>query len=397
MTEHIKDIVEHFLEVCDSAENRRRTDLMAEHNDLIATEKIPVYFSVPFDWSILRLNLWMKLLKVQLDLEKIMSVTGEYPHKLAEKVIIFQLKQRMFYIEQMPGDLPVTPEITTNFNLLWIRNQNNLNPIWDKVEYNLDTGDFHLEPFINSEGDFDKLKIHSYHFEPEVHEKRINLFTELTGGKLKIQDDNIGFGFLNRIGSPFEEACRTRGMINVLMDMKLNPALLHRTMSFFVKSSIEKSEEMNKTSGRNCFTPSIGGDDINCQMFSPEDYKEFIYPYELECSKYGKKYYYHSCGCLTPIYRDLASLQNLHKIHVSPWSDMGTAVEVFGRKVVIQKLMDTQKDIVNKNTDEMISQIENMKSLVGSSVVEVACHCETFDDFEKSKEFIKLAGERLTR
>ncbi len=254
-----------------------------------------------------------------------------------------------------------------------------------------------MTPFIDCEEDFDNIKIQNYRYDSVLHKQRLDLFSELTEGKLKIQDDNIGFGFLNKPGSPFEEACRTRGMMNILMDMRENPDFLHKIMSYFANFSIKRAKLMNSISGHDYFMPTIGGDDINCQMFSPGDYKEFIYPYELECSKHGKDYYYHSCGCLTPIYKQLATLQNIRKVHVSPWSDIKTAVNVFGKTVIIQKLMDTQQDVLNKNTKEMIIQIKNMKSLISSSVAEVACHCETFDDFEKSKEFIKLASETLRR
>ena len=398
MSKALKETLRHFFEVYNGPENQRRLDLISRHNKLEITEKIPVYFSVPFDWSIMRMSLWMELLNLPLDLEAVMSATGEYPRELAEQVIIFQLKQRIFYIEQMPGDWPVYPSVSTNFNLLWIRNKDKRNPIWNEIDYNLKSGDFHLEPFINSEVDFDHISIQPYHFDPELHRKRQAVFAELTEGKFTIQDDTLGFGYLSKPGSPFEETCRVRGMINVLMDMRENPAFVHRMMAFFTDLSITRAKEMNEKTGKDCFMPSIGGDDVNCQMFSPDDYAEFIYPYELECSKYGRNYYYHSCGSLTPVYNRIATLHNLAKVHVSPWSDLQTAADVFnGRKVILQKLMDTQKDILNRSAGEMLAQIKGIKNTVNASVAEVACHCETIDSFEKSKEFIRLADKYLTR
>ena len=132
MSKALKETLRHFFEVYNGPENQRRLDLISRHNKLEITEKIPVYFSVPFDWSIMRMSLWMELLNLPLDLEAVMSATGEYPRELAEQVIIFQLKQRIFYIEQMPGDWPVYPSVSTNFNLLWIRNKDKRNPIWNE-------------------------------------------------------------------------------------------------------------------------------------------------------------------------------------------------------------------------------------------------------------------------
>jgi len=75
-----------------------------------------------------------------------------------------------------------------------------------------------------------------------------------------------------------------------------------------------------------------------------------------------------------------------------------TAADVFkDRKVILQKLMDTQKDILNRNVGGMLAQVMGIKAAVNASVAEVACHCETADSFEKSKEFIRLAGKNLIR
>ena len=68
MSNELKDILKHFFEVYQGQENQRRIALISKHNKLEITDKIPVYFSVPFDWSIMRMNLWMELLNLPLDL-----------------------------------------------------------------------------------------------------------------------------------------------------------------------------------------------------------------------------------------------------------------------------------------------------------------------------------------
>ncbi len=395
---NLRDSLARFHDVCGGEENTRRRRLMETHAKRQPCGTTPVYFSVPFDWSIIRLNLWMGLLDFPLDVMAIMRATEEYPRELAEQVIAFQLEQRIFYIERMPGDMPISPAISTNFNILWLENHNKLNALWDKIQYDLTTGDFHLEPFLEKEEDLGNLALKEYHFDHETSRRRVNLFSELTGGGFDIQDDIMGFGYLHKLGSPFEEACRCRGMINVLMDMKDNPAFLHRLMSTLTAMSIRRAEEMNALSGTKRFAPSIGGDDVNCQMFSPDDYHEFIFPYELECSALGSNYYYHSCGCLTPIYKQIAELRNLSKVHISPWSDIRAAVDAFhGKHVTLQKLMDTQRDILNKSDAEMVAQIDEINTALGPTVAEVACHCETADALEKSARFVTLAQERMAR
>ena len=390
-------LVRRFLDVYNGEENTRRRNMMNAVDHGEKTERIPAYFSVPFDWSIIRVNLWKELLQRDIEIPAVLAATGDYPAAIAESVIEFQLLQRIFYIEQMPGDRPISNDITTNFNLLWLNGDAAINPIWTDIHRDIATGDFHLAPFIHTVSDMEKYILHPFHFDHALHERRLALFQEMTDGMISIHDDLEGRGYLNQIGSPFQELCRMHGTLDTLMDMRLDPPAIHAMMADLTDKSIERCDEMNAALGKNEYSPVIGGDEINCDMFSPDDYDEFILPYETKCAGLGHELYYHSCGNLTPIFDRIAGLPNIHRIHVSPWSDLVRAASVVGEKIVLQKIVDTQKDIMQRNDDDMRMLLGFIRTAFANSVAEVACHCETFADFELSKRFIETAHEVLVR
>lgn len=396
MSKELNEVLDRFLELCAGTENTRRRQLWADHNALKLNEQIPVYFSVPFDWSIIRMNLWTGVLKTNLDLKRIMAATGEYPTDLAEEVILFQLKQRIFYLEEMPGDMPVEPRITTNFNLLWMENRNSMNPLWDKVDFDMQTGDFHISPLLKVGDKLSRIKFASMLPDMELHKKRLAVFDELTGGRLTVQDDNLGYGYLNTI-APFSDAVRLSGVLELMMGFIDDPDWVHQLMELLTVQSIKRCHDLNKALGKPAFSPTIGQDDVNCQLFSPSVYDEFIYPYEKRCAEKGHDYYYHSCGSLTAIFEKIATLPNLHRLHVSPFSDLSAAVAAAKGRFVIQKLMDTQRDIRQADEVEMMQSIKAIKEAGLSAPLEVACHCETLEDFEKSRRFVEIARKLLRR
>ena len=401
MDNYLDDLLERFLALCNGPENGRRRAMMRAVNNRTVTDRIPVYFSVPFEWSILRINLWKQLLRTDIDIPRVLAAGGEYPTDLARQVIAFQLKQRIFFIESMPGDMPIDPAISTNFNLLWLGDPCSINPLWtrDRMRFDLQTGDFHLTPFITPRAVPGAIVVQPYRVDMRLHRRRVALFKELTNGALVIHDDYLGRGMLNNFRAPFQELCHLCEPLEVLVAMRENPSFIHAMMSFLSDRVAARRDEVSRATD-GAFVPEIavGGDEVNCQLFSENDYVEYILPYERRGAAIGPAHYYHSCGNLTPIFKHIVTLPNIHKIHVSPWSNLSVAVATIGSQAVIQKMVDTQRDIMRNTTagiQDMLVDIR--KTVTDATIIEVGCNCETFNDFERSKYFIQMGTELLRR
>jgi len=190
-----------------------------------------------------------------------------------------------------------------------------------------------------------------------LHQSRMDLYRKLTHGALPIIDDLVPLP----IGSVFGTASRLRGDADILMDFRECPDDVHGLMRFVTDSARRFNadwREFQEKAGSNppgatggpymqyiftsiCSSGDMsmmneGEDHVSANMFSEADFLEFVFPYQKEIMAGYPKCYYHSCGNLTPFFKHLHQLPNLHRQHVSPWSDLETAVEVFGNDVILE-------------------------------------------------------------
>jgi hypothetical protein len=163
------------------------------------------------------------------------------------------------------------------------------------------------------------------------------------------------------IGSVFGTASRLRGDAEILMDFRLCPDEVHGLMRFLTDAARDYNtareaflkndswSQMNAGRGDSpqyvfASTAALGGramylageDHISNDMFSEDDYLEFIFPYQKELSESFSDWYVHSCGNLTPIFKHISKLSNLNRVHVSPWSKLEAAVEALGNSVILE-------------------------------------------------------------
>lgn len=99
-------------------------------------------------------------------------------------------------------------------------------------------------------------------------------------------------------------------------------------------------------------------------MVSPNIYEKLIRPTEIELSRFfGGVHYWHSCGNTTPLQKLISGIPNLHMVHVSPWSSLGNAVNVFnpGTTAIEVDLM-AFADVLNApDVKRMEEKLKNFK------------------------------------
>jgi hypothetical protein len=77
-------------------------------------------------------------------------------------------------------------------------------------------------------------------------------------------------------------------------------------------------------------TAPLYSDSVRGDTMSPQQYLEFVQPYEMAVAElHGGINYWHSCGDTTPLLRQLGVLP-LDLFHVGPWTNVQKAAEVFG-------------------------------------------------------------------
>ncbi len=94
----------------------------------------------------------------------------------------------------------------------------------------------------------------------------------------------------------------------------------------------------------------------------PEMYAEFVHPYNCRLAKLmtNKTVYYHGCETLDQKLDILATLPNLRRQHVSPWSSVKTAVEKFKGSVVLEIHSHPGKVFFGFSKEDMKTEIKGL-------------------------------------
>ena len=320
-------------------ENRRRAGVQAQLNRLKAVHPTPFNsWNLTAGFPIVVLS-WCRRLDHELDIEKIAKKTEDIDETFAHELIEFQLRQKIEKFNNVPDDLPISNAIHSNLGLCWMYQKSPLGEIYAVDE---STGAFVSEPFIRSEQDIDRLEIPHFDFDRTLHESRVNVFREIAGEGFVVVDDALP----RSIGAPFSTANNLAGVLELLEAFIDRPAFVHKLMDYVADAIIGYTAERRAALG-GAQVGTFGCDEVSCDMFSPESYEEFVWPYECRAAAAYDGIYYHSCGNLTPLFEKILEIPNIRRIHVSPWSDMPTAVDVLKDRVVMEKHL---APTVNLNT-----------------------------------------------
>lgn len=162
--------------------------------------------------------------------------------------------------------------------------------------------------------------------------------------------------------SPFGIACTLRGTSQLLMDMLERPAFVHRLMSFVTDARLAWETERSKYLGVPLGRCSLGNDEVNCPMLSPALYEEFVLPYEKRLSDFhGGIAYWHSCGEITRLLPAIRRSLPIDLLHVSPWTDLATAIEEFkGTGTRFHVWLHPIADVLTASTSDMWKRMERL-------------------------------------
>lgn len=305
---------------------------------------------------------------------------GDVDPRFAQAVIERQLQSQIDFFDKVESDVPVATQIFSNMGLSWLYTQN---PVGETCEVLPDTGAFiHLPVLKESCEEWTMLPDPVFQVDEALHNRRMEVFSELTNGGFPILDDLIPLP----IGSVFGTASRLRGDSDVLMDFLECPDDVHALMRFLTDAARKyntahaafmKNDPWSQVKsyrgdylvyvftsiaamgGRQMYM--AGEDHVSNDMFSEEHYLEFIFPYQKELLQAFPEWYVHSCGNLTPLFKHIAKLPNLNRVHVSPWSDLEAAVDALGNSVVLE--IHQPLDFHTKSSDEIDQMVDRLIDL----------------------------------
>ncbi|MGI6031018.1 MAG: uroporphyrinogen decarboxylase family protein [Eubacteriales bacterium] len=308
------------------------------------------------------------------------------------KNLEIQMKIMLYRFHNFHDNYYYTPELH-----LWFGVVTELSMFDTGVEFTPDREPWIARTRLEEPEDLDTLEYPDFYksgLMPRIHEY-YKIFQEELGDLLHVM-------FPEWVRGPFCFANHLRGIENCLVDMYTDPEFFHRMMRFITDSRIRWSDEREKFLGKKQDRCKLWNDEIDMPMLSPDNYTEFVFPYEKELSdKYGEVSYWHSCGKLDGYVEQFTKLTNLKMLHCSPWSSLDHMVDVLGDSVAIDLCLNPLSDVYEATEEQMRAKLEHIKEL--SARANIAVRADTFtlygndeaSSVAKIQNWVKLAQEIL--
>lgn len=138
-----------------------------------------------------------------------------------------------------------------------------------------------------------------------------------------ILGDEFTVVFPEWLRSQFGVALYVRGYQDLLIDTMTDPEFVHSIMARITHERQAWFEARARYLGEPIPPTSIFDDEVDAAVIGPQHYREFILPYEKAVGQYHKRVsYWHSCGNIGPMARDIMSIGCIDMLDVSGWTDL---------------------------------------------------------------------------
>ncbi len=346
--ELLRPLVDKVIGLASRPKEEMKKELWARHNALLPTDKIPVcvtYEGMPApQWDL---------------------VFGRH-HLRCEKSLArhieFHLKRRIWVAEHVPEDHVVWAAIPVSAVSAQGRD-------WGvKLAYRRPAEELGAKQVIPPFADKiepSRLRAPSTDVDQQATASRLNEAAELVEGRLGVYPIYPGMG-----NSPFEYAVRMRGMENLFLDVYDSAELVHEMMDFITSAMVADHKRREEQGWINC-----PADPSRCYQMvpifrhiaaylapgferrkpllvdewayvsaqsaselSPGAFVEFVHRYNSRLADFfsNRTVYYHGCECLDHKLGSIASLPNLRRHHVSPWSSVQLAAAKYQGRVNLE-------------------------------------------------------------
>jgi len=164
---------------------------------------------------------------------------------------------------------------------------------------------------------------------------------------------------------PFGVAACLRGYENILTDLVLAPDFFVKMLDVVSDKWIEFSRKRAKFLGIDVEKLNLHHDDVNCQNFSREAYRKFVFPAEQKLNSFcGGFQYWHSCGDVGKLIDDLLEFKGLVMLDCGGWNDLDIFLEAFERKMIdsvgLEKRFNPVKDVIGADERSIRERIKGL-------------------------------------
>lgn len=382
----LNPLVDQILNIAAEPRMGRRKRMWADHQALRRTEKVPVcvwYEFIPDpQWELM---LGRGLPKCRSPLAREME---------------WNLRKRLWAAENVPDDHIVWPTVTISPTIARELD-------WG-VRFSMAGSDEKVDdpleakryiPAFPDRIEPERLCFKDWLIDEKATARSVEQARELTGDRLQIAVAYPDLGF-----SPFDHAVGMRGLEKLMFDVVDAPNLVHRLMDI-ITSAFEQHHRNREQKGWLNVVPSSDGRytqvgfRVHCAYIppdfepaeprlrhewayisaqtssglSPAMFAEFVHPYNVRLARYfpNQTVYYHGCEKLDHKLDVLATLPNLRRFHVSPWSSVEAAREKFRGNVVLEVHAHPGRVFFGCSPREMKQEVQRLVRAAGGVPLDI--------------------------
>ena len=326
----LRDLAKRVKEAGDQSIQEVRREQWQRHNTLEAGKPL-IYISPEGSW------------------EELIPQSALQCCDAQSQAIETSLRKTLYYHEIMPDDQPIEAQ--------WIVPKKIDSTGWgieDKVISSSESrGAWHFDPVIKSEADLKKIQIPRISYDQDATEKEKLRMEELFSGILPVKIKGVG-----HIGYHLmAQYTKWRGLEEVMMDMYLNPEMLHEAFARLTeahKDILKQYQELDllelnndktyQSSGGNGYLKNelpasdyagkvrpkdmwASTESQELAQVGPLQHAEFALTYEKELLEPFGLTGYGCCEDLTMKLDDVLQIPHLRRISISPWSDVHKCAE----------------------------------------------------------------------
>lgn len=214
--------------------------------------------------------------------------------------------------------------------------------------------------------------------------------------------DEITIGMREFLRGPTDIYVVMRGYENFIADTIERPQFVQELMSYFVTQRARWNAQRQQFVGGTPSSPQVHDDWVNVPFISPEIFRDFIVPAYRELQeKEGPVTYFHTCGVMTPVVRDLLEIfPKIESLNISGWNDVQELDRLVDPSIsfdlnmintfVLSGTRQQHCDMLGK-----IAEVKGRRKLTVCAQAIVKLHDTLEEDLARMNGFIELARQRL--
>lgn len=384
---YIRELARGYEELSYTDENAEKRQRWADHNDLKARQR-PLLWVCPDDDGG-----WLELVPeselrcedpVLRDMENKLK-KYLYQDKYLKDDFVFEKRLYFTYPGTYTGYLYGNTDQKTAWGISIVKPH-----IGEKA--------YHLDNFLKTEEDYEKLLNHEVDFIPDERKKE-ELKEQIENALDGILDIEFQLPYSVLVQSHLIEMVHLRGLENLMFDLYDDPDLLQSVFHHMGESKARllkrlEDKKLLFDNRINIYTGSGSLGYTNDPWKKPEDVKlkdmwgfadaqefssvspEMFEEFAIANQKIGLNLFGRGCyGCCEPldhkyeaIYRHII---NVRRLSVSPWADIDEAVEKIGKRAIFSWKPDPAKICTGFDEDEIRKYLKNVADKTKDCFVEI--------------------------